>query len=592
MPHPFFGSKDVFYIEKKVAKKKAFLGQASLYQVTPQYFVYPFFWREGLLQREGEQQLLTIRRAWPEADLMSNRQFSASAELWCRHGVRRYQQSDTVVFLAGFAHCAAVLTGGIRACTGLLRCSILRQAAAWHMSRSDGPSAWGICLLTWCRYFASADSHRIFGLNRRCLVPARLQYVLAKKGPLGKIWLAAHMEKKVPKLQIMSTNIPVSVESIENPTVPLALRVSGHLLLGVVRIFSRKVNYLLTDCSEAVVKIKDAFRGPGAVDMPGATTRSYADITNTEQYDEMDLTAALPSQAMAFTIADDELLAGINTIYQDLDDITMVEDGGLLQQNGIGLIQGRCEGAGEAPEEHEGFGQNENFEVFFEAQDAPLLLGYGPEEKRRESNSLFEDLPERERMRLGSKAVMRGGDPLALALDLPAADEPFPIVTEASFEEHHELPLPEEAFADPSGFDAVITADTTGPSSAARLSNARHQGSAKRPNTRKAKRQMKLDEELQMSTELMKSQLADTSKIVFSHPFGESRSIGFATFLAPPSLPFIAVELVRTLNPRTISPLLPMLVLACLPSRAHPLLTSLQTYFLSLLSLDLPLVVD
>ena len=65
----------------------------------------------------------------------------------------------------------------------------------------------------------------------------------------------------------------------------------------------------------------------------------------------MDLTAALPSQAMAFTIADDELLAGINTIYQDLDDITMVEDGGLLQQNGIGLIQGRCEGAGEAPEE-------------------------------------------------------------------------------------------------------------------------------------------------------------------------------------------------------------------------------------------------
>lgn len=115
------------------------------------------------------------------------------------------------------------------------------------------------------------------------LPPSRPQYVLAKKGPLGKIWLAAHMEKKVPKLQIMSTNIPDSVDSIENPTVPMALRVSGHLLLGVVRIFSRKVNYLLTDCSEAMVKIKDAFRGPGTVDMPGATTRNYADITNTEQ---------------------------------------------------------------------------------------------------------------------------------------------------------------------------------------------------------------------------------------------------------------------------------------------------------------------
>ena len=43
--------------------------------------------------------------------------------------------------------------------------------------------------------------------------------------------------------------------------------ISGHLLLGVVRIYSRKAKYLLTDCSEAFVKIKMAFR-PGIVDMP------------------------------------------------------------------------------------------------------------------------------------------------------------------------------------------------------------------------------------------------------------------------------------------------------------------------------------
>ena len=30
MPHPFFGAKDVCYIEKKVAKYKPFLGAASL----------------------------------------------------------------------------------------------------------------------------------------------------------------------------------------------------------------------------------------------------------------------------------------------------------------------------------------------------------------------------------------------------------------------------------------------------------------------------------------------------------------------------------------------------------------------------------
>jgi len=41
-----------------------------------------------------------------------------------------------------------------------------------------------------------------------------------------------------------------------NPQTPMALRMSGHLLLGVVKIYQRKVNYLMNDCSEALVKIK------------------------------------------------------------------------------------------------------------------------------------------------------------------------------------------------------------------------------------------------------------------------------------------------------------------------------------------------
>ena len=51
------------------------------------------------------------------------------------------------------------------------------------------------------------------------------------------------------------------------PKVKMALRTSGHLLLGVVRIYSRKAKYLLADCNEAFVKIKMAFR-PGMVDLP------------------------------------------------------------------------------------------------------------------------------------------------------------------------------------------------------------------------------------------------------------------------------------------------------------------------------------
>jgi len=147
--------------------------------------------------------------------------------------------------------------------------------------------------------------------------------VLAKKGPLGKIWLAAHMEKKLQKVQVISTNIPESIDNIENPTVPMALRMSGHLLLGVVRIFSRKVAYLYTDASEAMVKINDAFDRQGGVDLaPGAATRRYDDITNPENFDEMDLDAGLSAQHMSFAM-DDDALAGITVPDDALGVITM-----------------------------------------------------------------------------------------------------------------------------------------------------------------------------------------------------------------------------------------------------------------------------
>lgn len=37
------------------------------------------------------------------------------------------------------------------------------------------------------------------------------QIILAKKGPLGKIWIAAHWDKKLNKAQIFQTNINTSV---------------------------------------------------------------------------------------------------------------------------------------------------------------------------------------------------------------------------------------------------------------------------------------------------------------------------------------------------------------------------------------------
>lgn len=81
--------------------------------------------------------------------------------------------------------------------------------------------------------------------------------LLQTTGPLARVWLSANLERKVSKQHILQSNLPESIEQIITPSqAPMALRLTGQLLLGVVRIYSRKARYLLDDCNEALVKIK------------------------------------------------------------------------------------------------------------------------------------------------------------------------------------------------------------------------------------------------------------------------------------------------------------------------------------------------
>ena len=82
------------------------------------------------------------------------------------------------------------------------------------------------------------------------------EFVLAKKSPLGNVWLAAHWTKKLTSAMIAKSDVVEACNSIIHPAAPLALRTSGHLLLGVVRIHDSKQKVLMTDCSNALVKIK------------------------------------------------------------------------------------------------------------------------------------------------------------------------------------------------------------------------------------------------------------------------------------------------------------------------------------------------
>ncbi|XP_028317524.1 double-strand-break repair protein rad21 homolog A-like [Gouania willdenowi] len=153
-------------------------------------------------------------------------------------------------------------------------------------------------------------------------------FVLSKRGPLAKIWLAAHWDKKLTKAHVFECNLESSVESIISPKVKMALRTSGHLLLGVVRIYHRKAKYLLADCNEAFIKIKMAFR-PGVVDLPEENREAaYNAITLPEEFHDFD--QPLPD------LDDIDVAQQFNLNQSRVEEITMREEVGnlsLLQDN-------------------------------------------------------------------------------------------------------------------------------------------------------------------------------------------------------------------------------------------------------------------
>jgi cohesin complex subunit SCC1 len=63
------------------------------------------------------------------------------------------------------------------------------------------------------------------------------QYILAKRGPLGTIWIAAHLDRRLRKQQITETDVAIAVRAC--PTSSFLLRArprpsSGRVLSGTL----------------------------------------------------------------------------------------------------------------------------------------------------------------------------------------------------------------------------------------------------------------------------------------------------------------------------------------------------------------------
>uniref|UniRef100_A0A151UEC6 Sister chromatid cohesion 1 protein 3 n=1 Tax=Cajanus cajan TaxID=3821 RepID=A0A151UEC6_CAJCA len=108
---------------------------------------------------------------------------------------------------------------------------------------------------------------------------------LARKGPLSTVWIAAHLQHRLKKSHYAMTDIPSTVLRIMDPGVPIALRMSGHLLLGVVRIYSKKVEYFFQDCKEALTGLHKALDNLKTTHQEEARPVPFSIITLPETFD-------------------------------------------------------------------------------------------------------------------------------------------------------------------------------------------------------------------------------------------------------------------------------------------------------------------
>ncbi|CAH9092247.1 unnamed protein product [Cuscuta epithymum] len=110
--------------------------------------------------------------------------------------------------------------------------------------------------------------------------------LLSKKGHLGNIWIAAHCHKRLNKSQVIQTNISHSIDKILLDEVPVVTyRVLGHLLVGIVRIYSKKVEYLFHDCHKVLAEFGDFSNGKSPKPMSSAAHSSHCSISIPESFE-------------------------------------------------------------------------------------------------------------------------------------------------------------------------------------------------------------------------------------------------------------------------------------------------------------------
>ncbi|XP_044974032.1 sister chromatid cohesion 1 protein 1-like isoform X1 [Hordeum vulgare subsp. vulgare] len=141
--------------------------------------------------------------------------------------------------------------------------------------------------------------------------------LLARKAPLGQIWIAATFKAKINRRRLDKLDIIKICEEILNPSVPMALRLSGILMGGVVIVYKKKVKLLYDDVSRLLIELNQAWKIRPAVDhtlLPkGKAQAKYEAVTLPENMMDMEL-----ERPVLFTNTDTARFRGMR--LEDLDE--------------------------------------------------------------------------------------------------------------------------------------------------------------------------------------------------------------------------------------------------------------------------------
>lgn len=86
------------------------------------------------------------------------------------------------------------------------------------------------------------------------------KFIFQNADDLNMAWTVAMKEDSMTREQIMETNISKVANEIIEQKDTIVFHLSGVLLRGIVRIYSKKTNYVLSDCNDTLEKISLRFQ--------------------------------------------------------------------------------------------------------------------------------------------------------------------------------------------------------------------------------------------------------------------------------------------------------------------------------------------